>query len=382
MSDGELKVGLIGGTGLGDALGATTSGRRRDVDTPFGRPSDAIVEGEWAGVPILVLARHGPGHVINPSQVNVRANIFALKQLGCTHILASGAVGSLREEFKPRHLVVPDQIIDKTARRPNTFYERAAVHVEFAEPFDPVLRRILLEAGEGFRVQGSGTAAEARPAPSSPSPEPRMGSREAGAPNPEPFTAHDRGCYVCMEGPAFSTRAESLMHRLWGGDLIGMTAMPEAKLAREAEIPYALVALVTDYDCWRQPPTVVPGQGGNTPQPPMHADPDALLKEILGNLRAATENAVRLLRRAVELMAEPGRRAELMASPARHALRLGIWSDKTRVPPDEVARLRPLWGRYFDEQPAPPVAAPAGGGTDVDDTAEGTEQTENTHVSS
>ena len=143
------------------------------------------------------------------------------KTLGVTHIIASGAAGSLREEFKPRDLVIPDQIIDKTHKRANTFYEHAAVHVEFAEPFCPVLRRILIEEGNE-----SGAAA---------------------------FTTHGRGCYVCMEGPAFSTRAESLMHRLWGGDLIGMTCMPEAKLAREAEIAYALIALATDYDCWRRP---------------------------------------------------------------------------------------------------------------------------------
>src|SRR4051812_40594487 len=223
----NIKVGLIGGSGLGAAMAQQTEGKRHELDTPFGRPSDAIVESEWSGVPILFLNRHGPGHLLSPSQVPYRANIFALKQLGCTHILASGAVGSLREEYKPRHLVIPDQIIDKTHKRPSTFYENAAVHVEFAEPFDPVLRRILVEArGEPASAGGS----------------PRSD-----------LTVHDTACYVAMEGPAFPTRAESLMHRLWGGDLIGMTAMPEAKLAREAEIAYALVALVTDYDCWRQP---------------------------------------------------------------------------------------------------------------------------------
>src|SRR5215212_2741623 len=145
MSD--LKIGLIAGSGLGQALAESSEGTRHEVDTPFGRPSDAIVETQWAGVPVLVLSRHGPGHVINPSQIPFRANIFAMKQLGCTHILASGAVGSLREEFKPRDLVIPDQVIDKTTRRAGTFYESAAVHVEFAEPFCPVLRQILLEAG-------------------------------------------------------------------------------------------------------------------------------------------------------------------------------------------------------------------------------------------
>src|SRR4051794_17169081 len=228
MSD--LRIGLIGGTGLGEALGAEHGGgtRHENVQTPFGLPSDTILETEWAGVQTLILSRHGPGHLLNPSQVPHRANIYALKRLGCTHILASGAVGSLRDEFRPRDLVIPDQVIDKTFRRPGTFFERAAVHVEFAEPFCPVLRRILGQAG---KAQPEGGPAAARH-----------------------HEVHDGGCYVCMEGPAFSSRAESLMHRLWGGDLIGMTAMPEAKLAKEAELPYALVCLVTDYDSWKSKP--------------------------------------------------------------------------------------------------------------------------------
>jgi 5'-methylthioadenosine phosphorylase len=142
---------------------------------------------------------------------------------------------------------------------------------------------------------------------------------------------HDRGCYVCMEGPAFSTRAESLTHRLWGGDLIGMTAMPEAKLAREAEIPYALIALVTDYDCWK-------------PRQP-DAQPVQLLEEIRANLASATANAVKLMKRTVEVMAS--NRDKLATCPSLRALELGIWSDRTRIDPQEVERLRPLWGKYF-----------------------------------
>src|SRR5687768_9031117 len=140
MSD--LRVGLIGGTGLGEALGIEATGQRHEIDTPFGRPSDAIIEAEWAGVPVMLLARHGVGHLLNPTHVPYRANMFSLKQLGCTHILASGAVGSLREEFQPKHLVIPDQLIDRTSKRPATFFEKAAVHVEFAEPFCPILRQI------------------------------------------------------------------------------------------------------------------------------------------------------------------------------------------------------------------------------------------------
>ena len=326
-----IKIGLIGGSGLGEAFLKQADGTRHDIDTPFGRPSGAVLETEWAGLPVYFLSRHGPGHTLNPSQVPYRANLFALKQLGVTHVIASGAVGSLREGFKPRDLVIPDQVIDKTFRRPGTFFEKSAVHVELSEPFCPVLRRILLEvAKEGAEGSGDGGA----------------------------FSVHDRGCYVCMEGPAFSTRAESLMHRLWGGDLIGMTAMPEAKLAREAEISYALVALVTDYDVWRRPPMTDVGPGSRAPSPgqapgdkpadPPPPDPYVLLKEIVANLQAATENAISLIRRTVQRIAERGDDLGLAAAPAREALKLAIWSDKSKIPPDEVERLAPLWMKYFE----------------------------------
>jgi 5'-methylthioadenosine phosphorylase len=290
-----LKVGVIGGSGL--AAMVTGDGTRLDIPTPFGKPSDALIETTWDGVPVVLLSRHGPGHVLNPTKVPYRANIFALKQAGCTHVIATGAVGSLRDEFAPRALVVPDQIIDKTHRRENTFYDNAAVHVEMAEPFCGVLRQILIDAAGDAVV-------------------------------------HKRGCYVAMEGPAFSTRAESLMHRLWGGDLIGMTAMPEAKLAREAELSYALVALVTDYDSWRPKP--------ETKEP---ADPASLLKEIIGNLNAASTAAAQLIRRAVKLLAE---RPDLaMAAPSRKSLKLAVWSDRTFIDPAEIERLRPLWARVW-----------------------------------
>jgi 5'-methylthioadenosine phosphorylase len=328
---GKVRVGLIGGSGLGEVLGTQTSGTRHEVTTPFGPPSDAIVETSWAGVPVFVLPRHGPGHLKNPSQVPYRANIFAMKLLGVTHLIASGAVGSLRDEFKPRDLVIPDQAIDKTSNRPGSFYDNAAVHVEFAEPFCPVLRQLLLEAaGKMKRSEDGGLWMEdgkKDDVTSSPS------SILHPPSSPSSHTTHPRGCYVCMEGPAFSTRAESLMHRLWGGDLIGMTAMPEAKLAREAEISYALVALVTDYDCWKTKP------------PTESHDPFALLNEIIGHLKAASANAIGLMKRTVELIAS--KTDALPESPAHHALRLGIWSDKAKISPDEVERLRPLWGTYF-----------------------------------
>lgn len=309
-----------------------TKGVAHVIETPFGMPSSAIIETQWAGVPVYFLSRHGQGHTINPSQINSRANIFALKKLGVTHILASGAVGSLRDEYKPRDLVIPDQVIDKT-RRPSTFFDAAAVHVEFSEPFCPVLRRIIMEsvptaAGSGG-VQGSGKTGD-QPAVTSSSSEPQT-------PDPGPFPAvHDGGCYVCMEGPAFSTRAESLMHSLWGGDLIGMTAMPEAKLAREAEISYALVALVTDYDCWKHAPAK-----DQTTKP----DPFALLNEIIGHLNAATANAINLIKKTVSrIAADPSRLADC---PAKEALKLAIWSEKSQIPKDEVERLAPLWVKYF-----------------------------------
>jgi 5'-methylthioadenosine phosphorylase len=303
----QVKIGVIGGTGLGQLLPNAEHGEQRYVQTPFGRPSDAIIETQLEGLTVLLLRRHGPGHTLNPSRVPYRANIFALKQLGCTHIIASGAVGSLRQEMKPKDLVIPDQIIDKTSRRESSFFENATVHVEFAEPFCQVLRRTLLDSAK-------------------------------------PEGIHDRGCYICMEGPAFSTRAESLMHRLWGGDLIGMTAMPEAKLAREAEIAYATVAMVTDYDSWKAVAPPAPGATAPPPQAPL--EPDELLKQIMANLQTASANAMELIRTALrKIAADP---APLLASPALSALKLAIWSDKASIAADEVQRLSPLWGKYFD----------------------------------
>ncbi len=294
----DLKIGLIGGSGLGATLGGER-GQRVEVDTPFGPPSSPILTTEMCGVDVAIVQRHGIGHTLHPSQVPYRANIHALKQLGVSHIIASGAVGSLREDIEPRHLVVPDQVIDKTTRRAGTFYEKAAVHVEMSEPFCPVTRRWLIEA-----------------------------SRKLSH-----LTVHHGGTYVCMEGPAFSTRAESHMHRAWGGDLIGMTAMPEAKLAREAEIAYALLALPTDYDCWRPRPHSEDAS----------FDPKQLLQEIIRNLEAATANSIELIKAAladVSMLYEH-------ESPAHSALALAIWSDKTKIDQYEVQRLDALWGRYF-----------------------------------
>ncbi len=290
----QAKVGIIGGTGLGDTLLNEAGGRMVDMNTPFGRPSSSPIIAEWEGVDVAFLSRHGEGHRFNPSTVPYRANIWALKSLGASAIIASGATGSLREDIEPGHLVLCDQVIDRTCRRQNTFFEQGlAAHVEFADPFCPRLRKMLTAAGK--RVE---------------------------------TTVHQTGTYVCMEGPQFSTRAESEMHRQWGGDLIGMTCMPEAKLAREAEICYALVALPTDYDCWRRADTTR-GQ-------------EALLQEILNNLHRATENAIRLIHEALKLMEGPPE-----GCACSDALKLAIWSDKAKVDPAVRQRLDPLIGRYF-----------------------------------
>jgi len=300
MSDtpqNAIKIWIVGGSGLGDVLG-TEAGKTIEVDTPFGQPSSPITLADWDGTGVAILQRHSLGHTLNPSFVPYRANIFALKSLGVTHILASGATGSLREEVAPGDLVIVDQLIDKTCKRANTFYEHAAVHVEFAQPFCPVMRSWLLDAASQLND----------------------------------VKVHEQGTYIVMEGPAFSTQAESIMHRseAFGGDLIGMTAMPEAKLAREAEIAYAMIAMPTDYDCWR-------------PHDP-NTNPGALLEEIIGNLQKATKANVALMKQALRDTAM----LQSTPSPAHSALALGIWSDKSKIDSAEIRRLGVLWGKYFD----------------------------------
>ena len=213
----EAEVGVIGGTGLYQLEGMTGV-KEIKVKTPFGDPSDAIILGEIDGVKVAFLPRHGRGHVISPTELPSKANIYAMKSLGVEWIISVATVGSLQEKIRPLDIVIPDQIIDRTRQRPNTFFgDGLVVHIPFADPFCPDLSRILYEA-----------------------------AKEAKA------SVHFRGTYVAMEGPAFSTRAESKLYRSWGAAIIGMTALPEAKLAREAEICYAAIAGVTDYDSWRE----------------------------------------------------------------------------------------------------------------------------------
>lgn len=293
-----MILGIIGGTGLGDVFLSDIGTRdveTHTLDTPFGKPSAPIVTGTRSGVKLALLQRHGKGHTYNPRNVPYRANIHALKQLGVTHILASGATGSLRENIHPGELVICDQLIDRTEGRPRTFFDRAAVHVEFADPFCPVMRRWLIRAAQA--VDG--------------------------------VTVHEKGTSICIEGPSFSTRAESHLYRAWGADVVGMTALPEARLAREAEMAYALIALPTDYDCWKPMPE---GQ-----------DPASLLHEILNNLQRATFASIQLIRAAIEdadaLASEP--------TPAHDALKLAIWSNREYIDKEEIERLRVIWGRYF-----------------------------------
>ncbi len=213
----EAKVGVIGGSGLYQMEGLEGVEEVR-IQTPFGEPSDAILVGSLEGVRVAFLPRHGRGHRISPSELPVQANIWALKSLGVDWIISVSAVGSLREDIQPLDIVIPDQIIDRTKSRVNSFFSGGiVVHAAFADPFCPVLSRILYEAGQ------------------------KVGAR-----------MHRGGTYLAMEGPLFSTKAESYLYRFWGADVIGMTALPEAKLAREAEICYATIACATDYDCWHE----------------------------------------------------------------------------------------------------------------------------------
>ena len=313
----EGLVGIIGGTGLGDALAERMSGaERHDVDTPFGKPSGAILVGKFGKRKIAFLSRHGDGHTLSPSEVPFAANIFALKQLGVHAIISSGAVGSLREDIAPGDLVVVDQFIDKTFRRTGSFFGGfGAVHCELADPTCGRVREMLVETANGMMDERRETRDE---------------GQETTRPSsivrrPSSVVVHPSGTYVCMEGPQFSTRAESLMHRAWGGDLIGMSAMPEAKLAREAQICYALVALASDYDCWR------PHEGGK--------DKQTLLKEILGNLQAATNNCLKL----IEAVLSSEHKLVGEDCHCRKSLDLAVWTDQSRIDTAHKEKLKVLF---------------------------------------
>src|SRR5579871_1591803 len=282
------KIGIIGGSGLYSMPGFEAQEERR-VDTPFGAPSDAFIVGRLEGKEVAFLARHGRGHRLSPSELNFRANIWGMKSLGVERIVSLSAVGSLKEEHKPLDFVLPDQFVDRTRGRISTFFgEGLVAHVSFADPVCPQL---------------SGTVGAA--------------CRAVGV------NVKRGGTYLCMEGPAFSTRAESFLYRSWNMDVIGMTNLQEAKLAREAEICYVTIAMVTDYDCW-------------------HEDHDAVqVTDILRVLQQNAANACKVIAHAVKSM--PGARACKCGSALEHAL----ITDRALVPQTTIQKLAPIVGKYF-----------------------------------
>ena len=284
----QAKIGVIGGTGLYDIEGLTDI-EELDINTPFGKPSDTIIVGKLGGVGIAFLPRHGKGHRISPTEIPARANIYALKSLGVERIIAVSSAGSFKQEIKPGDLVIPDQLIDRTRNRVNSFFgEGIVVHIPFAEPFCPVLSQILYQAAQ-----------------------------EVGA------SVRPRGTYVGMEGPAFSTRAESRLYRSWGADIIGMTALPEAKLAREAEICYAIIGCVTDYDSWQE---------GSQP---------ITIDVVLGIQRRTVTTAKKVIKLAVSRI--PERRDCDCAT----ALKTAIATDPKLIPAEQKEKLNLLIAKYL-----------------------------------
>jgi 5'-methylthioadenosine phosphorylase len=262
---------------------------RVKLTTPFGDPSDEFVVGTMNDTRLIFLPRHGRGHRYLPTEVNFRANVFGMKELGAEWIVGVASVGSLREEIAPGHLIVPDQLIDRTSRRPSTFFGNGIVaHVAFADPFCPVLTEALVQA-----------------------------ARQVGA------MVHPRGTYVCMEGPQFSTRAESQLHRQWGADLIGMTNAQEAKLAREAEICFATLALATDYDCWHE------------------AEGDVVIGDVL---RILQENVATAQQVVADVL---GRLQQPRSCPCASALEHAVITDRSCIPEDVARDLRPILGKYL-----------------------------------
>ncbi len=286
----QAQIGVIGGSGLYSMPGFEAQ-REVTIETPWGPPSDAYIVGKLAGKDVTFLARHGRGHRLMPSELNFRANIWGMKKLGVERIISLSAVGSLKEEHRPLDFVLPDQFFDRTRGRASTFFgEGLVAHISFAHPVCPQLMDVVAEA-----CQASGV------------------------------TVKKGGTYLCMEGPAFSTVAESNVYRSWGMDVIGMTNLQEAKLAREAEICYVTVAMVTDYDCW-------------------HPDHDAVtVSEIVANLQKNAENAAKVVRAAVKAM--PGERTCKCGSALAHAL----ITDKRAVPEETRKKLELLIGKYFTD---------------------------------
>ena len=284
----EATVGIIGGSGL-YRMDGLSDARELELDTPFGSPSDSVIVGVLEDVKVAFLPRHGKGHRIMPTHMPAQANIYALKSLGVEMIISVSAVGSLKEELKPLDIVIPDQLIDRTRQRSSTFFGDGIVaHVGFADPFCPVLSGVLHRSAQAV-----------------------------GA------TVHRGGACVVMEGPAFSTRAESFMYRSWGADIIGMTALPEAKLAREAEICYATLACITDYDCWHE------------------SEEDVTVEMVVANLSKNVATSKDILRSILSQI--PGRRDCLCSD----ALKDSIITSPDRVTSEIKERLHLIIGKYL-----------------------------------
>jgi 5'-methylthioadenosine phosphorylase len=286
----EVRIGIIGGSGL-YRVHDLVDVEIVSLDTPFGPPSDDLVIGTLSGVRVAFLPRHGRHHQYNPSRVPARANFWALKSLGVCQVISVSAVGSMREEIVPLDLVVPDQIFDRTVSRPRSFFEDGlVVHVALADPFCPAMRTALVTAAGSSDARG-----------------------------------HDGGTYICIEGPQFSTRAESQIYRSWGVDVIGMTAMPEARLAREAEFCYAVLAMVTDYDVWHE-----------TEEP-------VNVSAVIENLRRNIETAQQVIRAVLPNLTQTG-----IGCDCRTALSQAIVTAPHAIPAEARERLDLLIGRYVD----------------------------------
>jgi len=284
----KVEVGIIGGSGL-YAMPGIAGLQEVELQTPFGAPSDALMVGELDGRRVAFLARHGRGHRILPSELNFRANIYALKMLGVEYILSVSAVGSLKEEHKPTDFVIPDQFIDRTFGRVGTFFGDGIVaHVGFGDPVCSVVARAFAQGCAEIGVVG------------------KLG-----------------GTYVCMEGPQFSTRAESNLYRSWGADVIGMTNLQEAKLAREAEMSYATLAMVTDYDCWRE------------------GHDDVTVEQVVAVIHQNSANAGRVVRAAVAALPKG------VKSPYSNALEYAIMTDKKMIPQETREKLSLLLDKYM-----------------------------------
>ena len=287
-----IKIGIIGGSGL-YKMDALTAIQEREIDTPFGHPSDAIITGKIEGVPVAFLARHGRGHTLTPSELPFRANIYAMKSLGVEYLISASAVGSLKAEAKPVDMVIPDQFIDRTKNRVSTFFGDGIVgHISFGDPVCNNLATVLADAVESQSLEG--------------------------------VTLHRGGTYVCMDGPAFSTKAESNMYRSWDATIIGMPNLPEAKLAREAEIAYATLAMVTDYDCW-------------------HPDHDSVTVEmVIGNLQKNAVNAQLVIKEVVRRLHEHPPESE-----AHSALKFAVITPLDSAPAATKEKLRVLLQKYL-----------------------------------